>query len=66
MLAYPQPPRIHLPKGWQDGVKLAVLHAIALAHYARGQITHAATVEFSGTKIVRERSCPQVTVSVME
>ena len=29
-----QPPRIHLPKGWQDCVKLAVLHAIALAHYA--------------------------------
>jgi putative transposase len=34
MLANPQPPRIHLPKGWQDGVKSAVLHAIALAHYA--------------------------------
>ena len=34
MLAYPQPPRIHLPKGWEDGVKSAVLHAIALAHYA--------------------------------
>jgi len=30
----------------------------------RGQITHAATVEFSGTKRVRESSCPQVTVSV--
>ena len=34
MLAYPQPPRIHLPKGWQDDVKSAVLRAIALAHYA--------------------------------
>ena len=34
MLVNPQPPRIHLPKGWQDCVKLAVLHAIALAHYA--------------------------------
>ena len=29
-----QPPRIHLPKGWQDCVQSAVLHAIALAHYA--------------------------------
>ncbi len=34
MFANPKPPRIHLSKGWQDGVKLAVLHAIALAHYA--------------------------------
>ena len=34
MLTKPQPPRIHLPKGWQDCVKLAVLHAIAPAHYA--------------------------------
>jgi hypothetical protein len=34
MLANPQPPRLHLPKSWQDCVKLAVLHAIALAHYA--------------------------------
>ena len=34
MLADPQPPRLHLPKGWQDCVKSAVLHAIALAHYA--------------------------------
>ena len=34
MLANLQPPRFHLPKGWQDGVKSAVLHAIALAHYA--------------------------------
>ena len=34
MLAKPQPPRIHLPKGWQGCVKSAVLHAIALAHYA--------------------------------
>jgi hypothetical protein len=34
MLAYPQPPRIHLPKGWQGCVKSAILHAIALAHYA--------------------------------
>jgi len=33
-----QPPRIHLPKGWQDCVKSAVLHTIALAHYA---IVHA-------------------------
>jgi hypothetical protein len=29
MLTNPQPPRIHLPKGWQDCVKSAVLHAIA-------------------------------------
>ena len=34
MLANPQPPRLHLPKGRQDCVKSAVLHAIALAHYA--------------------------------
>ena len=34
MLAKPQPPRLHLPKGWQDCVKSAVLHTIALAHYA--------------------------------
>ena len=34
MLTNPQPPRIHLPKGWQDCVKSAVLQAIALAHYA--------------------------------
>jgi hypothetical protein len=32
----------------------------------RGQNTHTATVEFSGTKRVRESSCPQATVSVME
>ncbi|MGB5534429.1 MAG: DDE-type integrase/transposase/recombinase, partial [Thiogranum sp.] len=30
----PQPPQIHLPKAWQDCVQSAVLHAIALAHYA--------------------------------
>jgi len=34
MLTEPQPPRIHLPKGWQGCVKSAILHAIALAHYA--------------------------------
>ncbi len=34
MFAKPQPPQIHLPKGWQDCVQSAVLHAIALAHYA--------------------------------
>jgi len=34
MLTKPQPPRIHLPKGWQDCVNSVVLHAIALAHYA--------------------------------
>ncbi len=34
MFANPQPPPIHLPKGWQDCIKSAVLHAIALAHYA--------------------------------
>ena len=34
MPSNPQPPRIHLPKGWQDCVQSAVLHAIALAHYA--------------------------------
>ena len=31
-----------------------------------GQETHAATVEFSGMKTVRERCCHQVTVNVME
>jgi hypothetical protein len=34
MLTTPQPPRIPLPKGWQGCAKSAVLHAIALAHYA--------------------------------
>jgi len=34
MLANPQPLRILLPKGWQDCLKSAVLHTIALAHYA--------------------------------
>ena len=34
MLTNPQPPQIHLPRGWQDCVQSAVLHAIALAHYA--------------------------------
>ena len=34
MLAKPREPRIPLPKGWQGCVKSAVLHAIALAHYA--------------------------------
>jgi len=34
MLTKPQPPRIHLSKGWQGCVKSAVLHTIALAHYA--------------------------------
>jgi hypothetical protein len=34
MFAYPQPPRIHFPKGWKDCIKSAVLYAIALAHYA--------------------------------
>ena len=34
MFAKSQPPQIHLPKGWQDCVQSAVLHAIALAHYA--------------------------------
>ncbi len=34
MLAKPQPPRIPLPKGWRGCVKPAILHAIALAHYA--------------------------------
>ena len=33
MFTTPQPPRIHLPKGWQGCVKSAVLHTIALAHY---------------------------------
>ena len=32
----PQPPGIHLPKGWQGCMKSAVLHAIGLAHYAYG------------------------------
>jgi len=27
MLTNPQPPRIHLPKGWQDGVKSASMEA---------------------------------------
>ena len=34
MLAKPKEPRIPLPKGWQCGVKSAVFHSIALAHYA--------------------------------
>ena len=35
MLTKPEEPRgIHPPKGWQDGVKSAALHTIALAHYA--------------------------------
>jgi len=34
MFAKSQPPQIHLPKGWQDCVQSAVLHAIALAHYS--------------------------------
>jgi hypothetical protein len=34
MLTKPQPPGIHLPKAWRSCVKSAVLHAIALAHYA--------------------------------
>ena len=34
MLTKPEEPRIPLPKGWQGCVKSAVLHAIALAHYA--------------------------------
>ena len=34
MPSNPQPARIHLPKGWQDCVQSAVLHAISLAHYA--------------------------------
>jgi hypothetical protein len=33
-LAKPKEPRIPLPKGWQGCVKSAVLHAIALVHYA--------------------------------
>jgi len=31
MLTMPQPPRIHLPKGWQGCVKSGVLYTIALA-----------------------------------
>ena len=34
MLTKPEERRIPLPKGWQGCVKMAVLHAIALAHYA--------------------------------
>ncbi len=34
MLIEPQPPRIQLPKGWQDCVKSAVLYTISLSHYA--------------------------------
>jgi hypothetical protein len=34
--------------------------------YPRGQKTHAATVEFSGSKRLRESSCPQFIVSVTE
>jgi hypothetical protein len=34
MLTKPEEPRIPLPKRWQDCVKSAVLHTIALAHYA--------------------------------
>jgi hypothetical protein len=34
MLVEPQPPRIQLPKSWQDCVKSAVLYTISLAQYA--------------------------------
>jgi hypothetical protein len=34
MITEPQPPRIDLPKVWQECVKSAALHAIALSHYA--------------------------------
>lgn len=34
MFANPQPPQIHLPRGWQGCVKSAVLYAIALDHYS--------------------------------
>ena len=34
MLTKPEESRIPLPKGWQGCAKMAVLHAIALAHYA--------------------------------
>ena len=34
MLTKLQPPQIHLPKGWQDCVKSAVLHTITLANYS--------------------------------
>ena len=34
MLARPKPPRIPLPKGWHSYATSAVLHTIALAHYA--------------------------------
>jgi hypothetical protein len=34
MLTKLQPLRINFPRDWQGCVKLAVLHAIALAHYA--------------------------------
>ena len=30
MLTMPQPPRIHLPKSWQDCIKTTVLYTIAL------------------------------------
>jgi hypothetical protein len=35
MLVEPQPPRIHVPKGWQGCVKSAVLCAISLFHWGR-------------------------------
>jgi len=35
MFTEPQPHGTHLLKGWQDCVKSAVLHAIALAQYAK-------------------------------
>ena len=28
MFAKPKPPRIHLPKGWQEGVKSSGLHQL--------------------------------------
>jgi hypothetical protein len=34
MPSNPQPLRTHLPRGLQDCVQSAVLHTIALAHYA--------------------------------
>ena len=59
------------------GSSLCTLGGIGRAHFfhskhqdpdqsPRGQKTHAATVEFSGPKRVRESSCSQVTVSVTE
>ena len=49
-----------------EGVISSCFTIVEIEHSPRGQKTHAVTVEFSGTKKVRESRCPAVTVSVTE